>query len=279
MMFHSEMKLPLLTIQALEQMIGSMQHNLQIIPIPAFKDNYIWLIHNNRQAVIVDPGDAEPVLETLQHLQLDLTTILITHHHHDHIGGVADLQKAYPDVQTYAPRLEQYHFPHIPVGESEVIDLEELNLKLSVIYLPGHTLGHIAYYTKENDLLFCGDTLFGAGCGRLFEGTPAQMYHSLQKLAALPQKTQVYCTHEYTIHNIGFAMTLEPNNTQLIKRQQETIKLRNLQLPSLPSTIGLELATNPFLRCYSQEIQSSIQLPNALPLQVFSTIREMRNHY
>lgn len=268
-----------MTIHTLEQMIGGMQHNLQIIPIPAFKDNYIWLIHNHRQALIVDPGDAIPVLETLHHLQLDLINILITHHHHDHIGGVGELQNAYPNVQTYAPRLEQYHFPHVPVGEAEVIDLTEFDLKFSVIELPGHTLGHIAYYDKESDLLFCGDTLFGAGCGRLFEGTPVQMYHSLQKLAALPKDTEVYCTHEYTMHNIGFAMTLEPNNQQLVKRQQDTIKLRNLHQPSLPSTIGLELATNPFLRCTSPEIQASTQLSNAPPLQVFSTIREMRNHY
>ena len=259
-----------------------MQHNLQIIPIPAFKDNYIWLIHNHQQAVIVDPGDAIPVLQTLQRLQLDLTTILITHHHHDHIGGVVALQNAYPHVRTYAPKREQYVFQHTSVSEADTVDLAEFPLQLAVIDLPGHTLGHIAYYIElasEENLLFCGDTLFGAGCGRLFEGTPAQMYHSLQKLAALPQDTKVYCTHEYTMHNIEFAMTLESNNQQLVKRQQETIKLRNLQQPSLPSTIGLELATNPFLRCTSPEIQSSVQLPNAPALQIFSTIREMRNHY
>ncbi|HSI38712.1 MAG TPA: hydroxyacylglutathione hydrolase [Methylotenera sp.] len=262
-----------------------MRHNLQIIPIPAFKDNYIWLIHNHQQAVIVDPGDATPVQETLQRLQLDLTTILITHHHHDHIGGVVELQSAYPHARTYAPKREQYQFQHTPVSEGDTVNLAEFSLQLAVIDLPGHTLGHIAYYIERGsegdveNLLFCGDTLFGAGCGRLFEGTPAQMYDSLQKLAALPQDTKVYCTHEYTMHNIEFAMTLESNNQQLVKRQQDTIKLRNLQQPSLPSTIGLELATNPFLRCTSPEIQSSVQLPNAPALQVFSTIREMRNHY
>lgn len=274
-----------MTIRALEQMIGSMRHNVQIIPIPAFKDNYIWLIHNHHQAVIVDPGDATPVLDTLHRLNLNLTTILITHHHHDHIGGVAALQNAYPQSRTYAPRLEEYTFQHTPVSEGDTVDLPDFFLKSTVIDLPGHTLGHIAYYIErgiESDnesLLFCGDTLFGAGCGRLFEGTPAQMYHSLQKLAALPIETKVYCTHEYTMHNIGFAMTLEPDNQQLTKRQQDTARLRNLQQPSLPSTIGLELATNPFLRCNSSEIQSSIQLLNAPALQVFSAIREMRNHY
>lgn len=271
-----------------------MQHDLQIIPIPAFKDNYIWLIHNGSQAIIIDPGDAEPVLVALKHLKLSLQTILITHHHHDHIGGVAKLMEAYPDVTVYAPKLEQYHFKHTPIGEPDVIELSPFNLKLAVIDLPGHTLGHVAYYIERNaenhnghnhgesydkNLLFCGDTLFAAGCGRLFEGTPTQMFSSLQKLAELPHDTQVYCTHEYTLHNISFALSLEPNNQALIKRQMETLRLRNLQRPSLPSSIGLELATNPFLRCDAAEIQSSIQLTNATPLQVFSTIREMRNHY
>lgn len=271
-----------------------MQHDLQIIPIPAFKDNYIWLIHNGSQAVIVDPGDAEPVFATLARLKLSLQTILITHHHHDHIGGVAKLMEAYPDATVYAPKLEQYHFSHTPISEPDVIELSQFNLKLAIINLPGHTLGHIAYYIERHaknydgynydeshrkNILFCGDTLFGAGCGRLFEGTPSQMFSSLQKLAALPHNTQVYCTHEYTLHNISFALSLEPNNQALIKRQLETLRLRNLQLPSLPTSIGLELATNPFLRCDAAEIQSSIQLENATALQVFSTIREMRNHY
>jgi len=271
-------------------MIGNMQHDLQIIPIPAFKDNYIWLIHNGSQAIIVDPGDAEPVFIVLKRLKLSLQTILITHHHHDHIGGVTRLMEAYPNVAVYAPKLEQYHFNHTPISEPDVIELSQFNLKLAVLGLSGHTLGHVAYYIErhadnydeshdDNNLLFCGDTLFGAGCGRLFEGTPAQMFSSLQKLAALPHNTQVYCTHEYTLHNISFALSLEPNNQALIKRQLETLRLRSLQLPSLPSSIGLELATNPFLRCDTAEIQSSIQLESPTSLQVFSTIREMRNHY
>ncbi len=267
-----------------------MQHDLQIIPIPAFKDNYIWLIHNGSQAIIVDPGDAEPVFIILTRLKLSLQTILITHHHHDHIGGVTRLMEAYPNVTVYAPKLEQYHFNHTPIREPDVIELSPFNLKLAVFDLPGHTLGHVAYYIErhadnydesrdDNNLLFCGDTLFGAGCGRLFEGTPAQMFSSLQKLAALPHNTQVYCTHEYTLHNISFALSLEPNNQALIKRQLETLRLRSLQLPSLPSSIGLELATNPFLRCDTAEIRSSIQLESPTSLQVFSTIREIRNHY
>lgn len=263
-----------------------MQPQLQIIPIPAFKDNYIWLAHNGSHALIVDPGDAAPVIACLQQLNLTLTSILITHHHADHIGGVAALIAAYADITVYAPKLEQYAFQHINVAEPDTIELSELNLKLKVLDLPGHTLGHIAYYTDENsnnspahNYLFCGDTLFGAGCGRLFEGTPKQMLASLQKLAQLPLATQVYCTHEYTLHNINFALSLEPNNLALLQRQQATIALRQKQQASLPSTIGLELASNPFLRCNSLEIQASLGLKNASELQVFTAMREMRNHY
>lgn len=262
-----------------------MQHSLQIIPIPAFKDNYIWLIHNGRQAIVVDPGDAEPVLENLKRLDLTLKTILITHHHSDHIDGVSTLLETFSDVTVYAPKLEHFIFKHKSVSEPDVIELAEFDIKLTVIDVPGHTLGHIAYYVerepeqlRENSL-FCGDTLFGAGCGRLFEGTASQMLSSLHKLATLPPSTKVYCTHEYTLHNINFALTLEPNNLALIMRLQETLRLRNLLQPSLPSSIGLELATNPFLRSNSQEIQSTMQLTNASDLEVFSTARELRNHY
>ncbi len=262
-------------------MIVDMQHRLQIIAIPAFKDNYIWLIHNGTSAIVVDPGDSSPVLDTLNLLALKLHTILITHHHQDHIGGVNTLIAAHPNVKVYAPKHEQYDFKHMPVSEPDTLIFAEFNIESAIIDLPGHTLGHIAYYIGQQNhrWLFCGDTLFGAGCGRLFEGTPAQMLASLQKLATLPADTQVFCTHEYTLHNIDFALTLEPNNAVLVERQQNTVKLRNSHQPSLPSTIGLELATNPFLRCNSEEIQSSIQLKNAPPLQVFSLIREMRNHY
>lgn len=258
-----------------------MLNRLQIIPIPAFKDNYIWLIHNDSFAIVVDPGDASVVIPILKQLKLELLAILITHHHSDHVDGVVELAALYPDANTYAPKLEQYPFNHIPVSGSDVIELSALNLQFSVIDTPGHTLGHIAYHTEfENQsALFCGDTLFGAGCGRLFEGTPQQMQASLLKLSNLPPATQVYCTHEYTLHNINFALTLEPNNQSLIERQQATLALRNMQQPSLPSSIELEIATNPFLRCNSPEIRAAIKLENAPVLQVFTAIRELRNHY
>lgn len=260
-------------------MIDSMHHDLQIIPIPAFKDNYIWLIHNGQDAVVVDPGNANSVLKWLLQLNLTLSTILITHHHYDHIDGVAALLAHYPNAQVYAPKLEHYAFDHMSVGEPDTLQLENLNIEFSLIDLPGHTLGHVGYYSAKHQLLFCGDSLFGAGCGRLFEGSATQMYDSLQKLAVLPITTNVYCTHEYTLHNINFALTLEPSNSSLIERQQQTVELRQHNIPSLPSTIALERATNPFLRCSSKEIQSSIGLIDANPLEVFSIIRDIRNNY
>lgn len=276
-------------------MMFSMNHKLKIIPIPAFKDNYIWLIHNGEQAIVVDPGDAKPVLMALEQLNLTLQAILVTHHHKDHINGISALINHFPNIQVYAPTLGNYAFKHTPINEPDILHFKNLNLSFSVLAVPGHTLGHIAYYAQYNNaqavnekLLFCGDTLFGAGCGRLFietengrlfEGKYTQLYQSLQKLAQLPAETKVYCTHEYTLHNINFALSIEPNNQALIKRHIETKQKRDLNMPSLPSTIALELATNPFLRCQSNEIKTSIPLKNMDALEVFRTIRELRNHY
>ncbi len=262
-------------------MIDDIQHPLQIIPIPAFNDNYLWLIHNQRKAIVVDPGDAVPVMNILKKLNLDLQTILITHHHQDHIGGVDLLLRAYPDAEVFAPKLEQYTFRHKPVSEPDQLYLGDWISSAKVIDVPGHTLGHIAYYIEHQaqQWLFCGDTLFGAGCGRLFEGTPAQMMASLQKLAALPASTQVYCTHEYTLHNLNFALSLEPGNPSLVQRQQDAKALRTAGQPTLPSTLALELATNPFLRCHMPEIQASLHTEEANPLQTFSAMRALRNSY
>lgn len=262
-------------------MIDDKQHPLQIIPIPAFNDNYLWLIHNQRMAIVVDPGDATPVISTLKKLNLTLQTILITHHHQDHIGGVEQLLSAYPDVKIFAPKREQYTFRHQSVSEPDQLYLGDWISSAKVIDVPGHTLGHVAYYIEHNaqQWLFCGDTLFGAGCGRLFEGTPAQMMASLQKLTALPASTQIYCTHEYTLHNIHFALTLEPSNASLVKRQHDTKALLAAGQPTLPSTLALELATNPFLRSHIPEIQASLHIETADYLRTFSAARELRNHY
>jgi hydroxyacylglutathione hydrolase len=247
-----------------------------IIPIPAFSDNYIWILHAQGQAAVVDPGDAEPVLSYLEACGLQLHAILVTHHHSDHIGGVEKLQ-AKTGAHVYAPAREKYTFAHQPVQQGDQISLPFLPLTLDVIDVPGHTLGHVAYYGAK--LLFCGDTLFSAGCGRLFEGTPAQMLESLNKLAALPADTALYCTHEYTEHNLKFARQLDPVNKALLARQIQVSSLRQQALPSLPSTLAIERDTNPFLRCETPAIQQAAGIHEANPLAVFSAIREMRNHF
>ena len=247
-----------------------------IIPIPAFADNYIWLLHNGQNAVVVDPGDAAPVIKTLKALNLDLSAILITHHHGDHIDGVASLL-AYKAVPVYAPRYETFDFAHIKLAESDEITLPEIAQTFRIMWLPGHTLGHIAYVNDET--LLCGDTLFGAGCGRLFEGTPTQMLHSLQRLKLLNPNTKVFSAHEYTAKNIEFALTLEPDNGDLMTRKLHVQALRAHNLPSLPSCIDLELKTNPFFRCNQATIIKNSQAESSDELSVFTAIRSLRNHY
>lgn len=249
---------------------------LEIIPIPAFADNYIWLLRHGARAVVVDPGDAKPVIAILTDLSLTLDAILITHHHADHIGGVEELLR-HTQARVYAPRLGHYAFPHVAVEEGDLIRLDRLRMDLTVMEVPGHTLDHVVY-VGEN-CLFCGDTLFGAGCGRLFEGTAEQLYHSLQRLAGLPQDIQVYCSHEYTEKNLAFAHLLEPANAAITQRQAETKAARTAGQPSLPSTIGQELETNPFLRCRIKNIQLASKTGSNNPITVFSALRVMRNHY
>jgi len=249
---------------------------LKIIPIPAFEDNYIWLLLKGSHAAVVDPGDAAPVIEALRQRSLKLDAILITHHHADHIGGVQALLKLWP-AQVYAPKKESYEFVHQAVEENDLVHLQSLALSLKVMEVPGHTLGHVAYYGAN--CLFCGDTLFGAGCGRLFEGTPEQMYGSLQRLAKLPADTAVFCTHEYTQHNLQFAAKLDSENLDLCERIAQTTNTRNLGKPTLPSNIALELATNPFLRCETRAIQTASGADNSNPVAVFTAIREMRNRF
>ncbi|HEY0561731.1 MAG TPA: hydroxyacylglutathione hydrolase [Methylophilus sp.] len=247
-----------------------------IWPIPAFDDNYIWLLQFGTDAVVVDPGDAAAVLAALAQYGLTLRAILITHHHQDHIGGVNDLLTQH-SVPVYAPQYGSYPFPTVPLKDGDQITLAAIAQRFDIMWLPGHTLDHIAYVNQ--DYLFCGDTLFGAGCGRLFEGTPMQMLSSLNRLKQLPAATQVFCTHEYTLKNIAFALTLEPDNTELIARKAHSTALRAQGLPTLPSSIGLELATNPFLRCDSAAIIANAHAQSIQEIEVFSTIRQMRNHY
>jgi len=224
---------------------------LRIEPIPAFDDNYLWLVHDGSHAIIVDPGDPVPVVAALQRLNLQLHAILLTHHHNDHIGGVSELCAQF-DVEVFAPADERIPFATRRVGGGDSVDLAAPSLRLRVLDLPGHTRSHIGYY--GSGLLLCGDTLFSAGCGRLFEGTPAQMLASLDTLAALPPETSVCCAHEYTWSNCAYAVTVEPANTRLRARVDEVRTLRAQGLPSVPSTIALERATNPFLRADEPDV-------------------------
>ena len=259
---------------------------LNIIPIAAFKDNYIWTLHDRQHAVVVDPGDAAPVRDWLDAQQLKLAAILCTHHHNDHVGGVCELTQLY-NVPVYGPRHEIIPCISHPVGEGAVVQVAELGISLTVLDIPGHTRGHVAYLISGNigEAVFCGDTLFGCGCGRLFEGTAAQLHRSLQRLAQLHDTTRVYCAHEYTEANIRFALACEPGNPHLKQRQMDALALRAAGQPTLPSTIALEKATNPFLRCSEPEIihnverHTGIKLAAANEVAVFTALREWKNNF
>lgn len=221
---------------------------LSITPIRAFDDNYVWLLREAGCSIVavVDPGDEEPVLAVLREEGLSLGAILLTHKHGDHTGGVADLKAAYPGAVVYGPANESIKTVERPVGEGDHIELPGMQVKLQVMDVPGHTEGHVAYLGEG--ILFCGDTLFAAGCGRVFSGTHEQLHHSLQRIASLPPETLVYCAHEYTQDNMGFAKWVEPENPAVLQRESDTRALRERDEPTVPSTLALELQTNPFLR-------------------------------
>lgn len=263
-------------------MTNPVRSDLAVLAVPAFKDNYLWLIHDGANAAVVDPGDAGPILAALARHRLALTAILLTHHHADHIGGVPHLlgQHAVPVI---GPRNDGISGITQTVGEGDRVRVPGLDLELAVLDVPGHTRGHIAYVREQGrHWVFCGDTLFAGGCGRLFEGTPEQMAGSLAKLAALPGDTQVYCAHEYTLSNLRFAEAVEPGNEALQLRLRDEAAKRAAGLPTVPSTIELERGTNPFLRCQSPAIIGSLVqagrvAPDATPLQVFAALREWKN--
>lgn len=215
--------------------------NLSIKPIKSFTDNYIWMIKKNKDVVVVDPGDAIPVLNFLKEKNLNLKSILITHKHSDHIGGIEDLLSHYPNIKIYGPK-NNFNFIYTIVNNDELLKINELNIEFRVIATPGHTLDHVVF--ADQDHLFCGDTLFGCGCGKLFEGSYSQMHSSLKTLSKLPATIKVYCAHEYTKKNIEFALTQDKDNQYLIDRKRNLIG-KDI---TLPSTLGEELKTNPFLR-------------------------------
>jgi hydroxyacylglutathione hydrolase len=265
----------------------SSPHVLTVLTVPAFKDNYLWLIHDGVHAAAVDPGDGQPILDALRANGLTLTAILLTHHHADHIGGVPQLLAEY-SVPVFGPKNDGIAGLTHALGEGDRVQVPGLALELSVLDVPGHTRGHIAYVRNEGPeargehWLFCGDTLFGGGCGRLFEGTPEQMTASLAKLAALPDDTLVYCAHEYTLSNLRFAEAVEPGNRALHMRIEADSKARGTHLPTIPSNIAIEKATNPFLRYTEPAIVDSLiaagrLAPGASPIRAFAALREWKN--
>ncbi|MDA8521203.1 hydroxyacylglutathione hydrolase [Acidovorax sp. NCPPB 4044] len=257
---------------------------MNLLPLPAFTDNYIWMLHDGRSAIVVDPGEAGPVLQALQHHDLALQAILVTHHHGDHVGGVAELRSA-TGASVHGPARETLPEPVQRLSDGDVVEV--LGLRMAVMDVPGHTAGHIAYYGADapgGPLLFCGDTLFSGGCGRLFEGTPAQMQHSLDRLGALPPETRVCCAHEYTLSNLAFARAVEPANPALLQYSRECGTRRSEGQPTLPSRIGTERAVNPFLRTREPAVARAAQafdahLDTAEPASVLAALRQWKNEF
>lgn len=256
---------------------------LDVRPIPAFSDNYIWLLTGpeSSAAFVVDPGDGQVVVEALEAEGLELAGILVTHHHFDHVGGLPLLRERYAPV-VYGPRNPAIEGIDIRLSAGD--RLEVLGQSFSVLEVPGHTLDHIAYVSEgDSPLLFCGDTLFAGGCGRLFEGTPEMMHRSLQTLAGLPASTRVYCAHEYTLANLAFARAVEPDNAALARRLKEAQAMRDRGEATVPSTLALETATNPFMRCEQAELVDSLRqqgrLEQAHGAAVFATVRGWKDNF
>jgi hydroxyacylglutathione hydrolase len=259
---------------------------MKLIALPAFSDNYLWLWQQDQLAVVVDPGDATPVLQALAKEGLKLAAILVTHHHADHVGGVRELHLA-TGAQVYGPAREDVPAPFTPVMHDDVIDL--LGQTVQVLDVPGHTAGHVAYFlprAPQGPVLFCGDTLFSGGCGRIFEGTPAQMLDSLDALAALPPTTRVCCAHEYTLSNLRFALAVDPSNTDLQTYMAQCQQLRAEGTPTLPARLSTELQINPFLRARHPDVRHAVAqhaglsaLEQTDDVAVFAALREWKNDF
>ena len=254
--------------------------SVTVTPIPAFTDNYIWCLHNGSQAVVVDPGDAAPVLAFCEKNGLTLSAILITHHHRDHTGGITALAEAIDDLPVIGPRGGHISGITKSVAQGDMVKLPAVGCEFSVIEVPGHTLDHIAFY--GHNALFCGDTLFAAGCGRLFEGTPGQMHRSLNKIKRLPPDTAIYCTHEYTLANVKFALAVDPENEQLMAYSEWVNTTRANDLPTLPSDLATQRKVNPFLRCDDPAVVKNVsQYANAElsdEIAVFTQLRKWKDN-
>jgi hydroxyacylglutathione hydrolase len=253
-------------------------------PVPAFSDNYIWLIECPafpKRMVAVDPGDAVPVLAALKSHGASLAAILLTHHHLDHIGGVGELTRHWPAAAVVGPDDSRIEQRTRTARDGERCEMPDLGLGFEILAIPGHTLSHIAFW--GHGALFCGDTLFSAGCGRMFEGTAKQMYSSLGRLAALPAHTSVYCGHEYTAANLKFALTVEPSNASTHEYQESVARLREDGHPTLPSTLALEIQVNPFLRCAIASVSDAAAQRAGQPLsdatEVFAVLRAWKDHF
>lgn len=258
---------------------------MKITGIPAFSDNYLWAIEDETHLAFVDPGDAAPLLAYLEKSGKQLCAILVTHHHADHIGGIQDLL-AHAQVPVFGPAAEKSKITTLThtLSDGDKVKLPGLNIEFEVLEVGGHTLGHIAYFNAQEKLLFCGDTLFAGGCGRVFEGTMQQMQASLAKIAALPADTVVYCAHEYTASNMKFALAVEPGNAVLQARNAAVLKKRADNQPTVPSLLSDELASNPFLRWTSPEVISAAQKYAGnpalrTPAEIFGAIREWKNNF
>ena len=254
--------------------------SLEIRLVPLLTDNYAYLLHDaaSGEAAVVDPSEAGPVLAMLKETGWRLTHILNTHHHHDHIGGNAALQQA-TGAHLAGPERDRHRIPGLQTGLGEGDTYRVGTRVLRALEVPGHTSGHIALVFDEDQAVFCGDTLFALGCGRLFEGTPAQMWDSLKTLRALPEATRVYCGHEYTQSNARFAVTVEPGNSDLAARVEKIAKLRAAGQPTIPSTIDLENRTNPFLRADRPALQEAQGGAGRDPVEIFAEIRRRKDNF
>lgn len=256
---------------------------MEIIRIPVLSDNYIFLaIDRERQiAAVVDPAEAAPVLAELTRQQLKLVAIFNTHHHGDHVGGNKELIAAFPDICVYGGAEDRGRIPGQQVYLEDGDRVSFGDRQSEVLFIPGHTRAHIAYYfppvADESGELFCGDTIFAGGCGRLFEGTPAQMVSSMTKMRQLPDNTRIWCAHEYTLGNLKFAVTVDPDNSELQQRLIDVIAARNQSIPTVPTNLGVEKRTNPFLRWDIPALQSSVDSQD--PIETFARIRGRKDQF